>query len=84
MVYQNGFKIYETITENIPIKIRILDKKINKIEKEIELAEVEWSYITQAKNIELMNNKFLKLEPIPIVDLENYKGKLFLVSKNEN
>jgi len=31
-----------------------------------------------------MNNKFLKLEPIPIVDLENYKGKLFLVSKNEN
>ena len=65
-------------------KIRILDKKINKIEKEIELAEVEWSYITQAKNIELMNNKFLKLEPIPIVDLENYKGKLFLVSKNEN
>ena len=65
-------------------KIRILDKKINKIEKKIELAEVEWSYITQAKNIELMNNKFLKLEPIPIVDLENYKGKLFLVSKNEN
>ena len=49
-----------------------------------ELAEVEWSYITQSKNIELLNNKFLKLEPIPIVDIENYNEKTLLVSNNEN
>jgi len=70
--------------KNEEVKIKELDKKIDEIEMKTELAEVEWSYITQSKNIELLNNKFLKLEPIPIVDIENYKEKRLLVSNNEN
>tara|TARA_Y100000817_G_scaffold268358_1_gene225395 strand:+ start:399 stop:632 length:234 start_codon:yes stop_codon:yes gene_type:complete len=70
--------------KNEEVKIKELDKKIDEIEMKTELAEVEWSYITQSKNIELLNNKFLKLEPIPIVDIENYKEKTMLVSNNEN
>ena len=64
-------------------KLKKIEKKIDIIEKEIELVDVEWSYITQAKNIELLNNKFLKLEPIPIVDIKNYVGRNLAITKVE-
>mgnify|MGYP001168096103 CR=1 FL=1 len=64
-------------------KIKKLENRIKEVEGQLELAEVEWSYITQAKNIEMLNNKYLKLDPIPIVDLDNYFGRTILVSQNE-
>ena len=39
--------------------------------------------VSDLKNIELLNNKFLKLEPIPIVDSKSYFRKDLLISKIE-
>jgi len=65
------------------VKVKKIEKKLNILEQEIELADVEWNYITQAKNIETLNNKFLKLELIPIVDIEPYLRKDLVISKVE-
>tara|TARA_B100001123_G_C14633115_1_gene758567 strand:+ start:188 stop:478 length:291 start_codon:yes stop_codon:yes gene_type:complete len=69
--------------KNEEAKLKEIENEINSLETKIELAEVEWSYITRAKNIELFNNKFLKLEPIPIVDSKSYFRKDLLISKIE-
>ena len=67
--------------KNEEAKLKKIDNKLNYLDREIELADVEWIYITQAKNIEALNNKFLKLELIPIVDIEPYIRKDLVISK---
>ncbi len=41
----------------------------------------KWSFITNAKNIELLNNKYLKLEPIPLKDMSFIKSKNTILSE---
>ena len=64
-------------------KLKNIEKKISLLDYKLELANVEWSYVTQSKNIEEINNKFLKLEPIPIVDIKSYRKNDIVVSKVE-
>ena len=64
-------------------KLKNIEKKISLLDYKLELANVEWSYVTQSKNIEEINNKFLKLEPIPIVDIKSYRKNDIVVSKME-
>ena len=64
-------------------KLKNIEKKISLLDYKLELANVEWSYVTQPKNIEKINNKFLKLEPIPIVDIKSYRKNDIVVSKVE-
>jgi len=65
------------------VKLRHIEKEIGLLDYKLELANVEWSYLTQPKNIEKINNKFLKLEPIPIVDIKLYRKNDIVVSKVE-
>ncbi len=67
--------------KNEEAKLKKIENKLSYLDREIELADVEWAYITQEKNIEALNNKFLKLEPIPIVDIEPYIRKDLVISK---
>lgn len=64
-------------------KLKNIEKKISLLDYKLELANVEWSYVTQSKNIEEINNKFLKLELIPIVDIKSYRKNDIVVSKME-
>ena len=64
-------------------KLKNIEKKISLLDYKLELANVEWSYVTQPKNIKKINNKFLKLEPIPIVDIKSYRKNDIVVSKME-
>ena len=55
-------------------EVKILTQKINKIEKEIEKLEIDFSYITSPKKLEEINDKEFRLKPIQQEDwiiLEN-------------
>ena len=57
--------------KNENLQLKILNNKIINIEEKIRLVDAEWSFITSSKNIEYLNNKFLKLKIIPIRDISS-------------
>jgi len=57
--------------KNEDLQLKILNNKIINIDEQIRLADAEWSFITSSKNIEYLNNKFLKLKTIPIRDISS-------------
>ena len=57
--------------KNEDLQLKILNNKIINIDEQIRLADAEWSFITSSKNIEYLNNKFLKLKAIPIKDISS-------------
>ena len=57
--------------KNEDLQLKILNNKIINIDEKIRLADAEWSFITSSKNIEYLNNKFLKLKIIPIRDISS-------------
>ena len=55
-------------------EVKILTQKINKIEKEIEKLEIDFSYISSPKKLKEINDKEFRLNPIQQEDwiiLEN-------------
>ncbi len=67
--------------KNEELKLKIVKNKIIEIDEKIRLVDAEWSYLTNAKNIEFLNNKYLKLEPLPLKDISFIKTKNTIVSK---
>tara|TARA_Y100000768_G_scaffold160696_1_gene120114 strand:- start:525 stop:788 length:264 start_codon:yes stop_codon:yes gene_type:complete len=67
--------------KNEELKLKIIKNQIIDIEEKIKLVDAEWSFITNAKNIELLNNKYLKLEPIPLKDMSFIKSKNTILSE---
>jgi len=57
--------------KNEDLQLKILNNKIINIDEKIRLADAEWSFITSSKNIEYLNNKFLKLKAISIKDISS-------------
>ena len=69
--------------KNEDLKLKIINKKILNLDEKIRLADAEWSFITSAKNIEYLNNKYLKLKAIPIKDISFAALKNNLNAKND-
>lgn len=67
--------------KNEELKLKIIKNKIIEIDEKIRLVDAEWSYLTNAKNIEFLNNKYLKLKPIPLKDISFIKTKNTILSK---
>tara|TARA_B100000214_G_scaffold12057_1_gene8665 strand:+ start:2534 stop:2797 length:264 start_codon:yes stop_codon:yes gene_type:complete len=67
--------------KNEELTLKIIKNQIIDIEEKIKLVDAEWSFITNAKNIELLNNKYLKLEPIPLKDMSFIKSKNTILSE---
>ena len=61
--------------KNEELKLNIIKNKIIEIDEKIKLVDAEWSFITNAKNIEYLNNKYLKLKPLPLKDISFIKNK---------
>ena len=61
-------------------KLKIINTKIINIEEKIRLVDAEWSFITSAKNLEYLNNKYLKLKAIPIIDISFIAPKKIVLS----
>ena len=55
--------------KNENTKLKVINTKIINIEEKIRLVDAEWSFITSSKNLEYLNNKYLKLKAIPIKDI---------------
>ncbi|PPR17099.1 MAG: hypothetical protein CFH33_00251 [Alphaproteobacteria bacterium MarineAlpha9_Bin3] len=68
--------------KNEELKLKIVKNKIIEIDEKIRLVDAEWSYLTNAKNIEFLNNKYLKLKPLPLKDISFIKSKNTITSKN--
>ena len=68
--------------KNEDLKLKIINNKIINIDEKIRLADAEWSFITSAKNIEYLNNKYLKLKAIPISDISSITLQQTILSKN--
>ncbi len=67
--------------KNEDLKLKIINKKILNLDEKIRLADAEWSFITSAKNIEYLNNKYLKLQAIPISDISSITLKKTILSE---
>ena len=67
--------------KNEDLKLKIINKKILYLDEKIRLADAEWSFITSAKNIEYLNNKYLKLQAIPISDISSITLKKTILSE---
>ena len=67
--------------KNEDLKLKIINNKIINIDQKIRLADAEWSFITSAKNIEYLNNKYLKLQAIPISDSSSITLKKTILSE---
>jgi len=67
--------------KNEEFKLKIVKNKIIEIDEKIRLVDAEWSYLTNAKNIEFLNNKYLKLKPLPLKDISFIKTKNTILSK---
>ena len=67
--------------KNEDLKLKIINKKILNLDEKIKLADAEWSFITSAKNIEYLNNKYLKLQAIPISDISSITLKKTILSE---
>ena len=66
--------------KNENTKLKIINTKIINIEEKIRLVDAEWSFITSAKNLEYLNNKYLKLKAIPIKDISFIAPKKIVLS----
>ena len=66
--------------KNENAKLKIINTKIINIEEKIRLVDAEWSFITSAKNLEYLNNKYLKLKAIPIIDISFITPKKIVLS----
>ena len=67
--------------KNEELKLKNIKNQIIDIDEKIKLVDAEWSFITNAKNIELLNNKYLNLEPIPLKDMSLIKAKNTILSE---
>ena len=67
--------------KNEEARLKIIKNKIIEIDEKIRLAEAEWSFITNPKHIEYLNNKYLNLKTIPINDITSIKTKDTILSK---
>ena len=67
--------------KNEELKLKNIKNQIIDIDEKIKLVDAEWSFITNAKNIELLNNKYLKLELIPLKDMSLIKAKNTILSE---
>jgi len=67
--------------KNEDLKLKNINKKILNLDEKIRLADAEWSFITSAKNIEYLNNKYLKLQAIPISDISSITLKKTILSE---
>tara|TARA_Y200000002_G_scaffold348409_1_gene324336 strand:- start:151 stop:402 length:252 start_codon:yes stop_codon:yes gene_type:complete len=66
-----GTKIFVTQQLN---KLKILDKKITKIENKIEKLKTEYSYLTSPQNLKIINKKGMNLIPIIQKDIIKLKN----------
>ena len=66
--------------KNENAKLKMINTKIINIEEKIRLVDAEWSFITSAKNLEYLNNKYLKLKAIPIKDISFIAPKKIVLS----
>ena len=66
--------------KNENAKLKIINTKIINIEEKIRLVDAEWSFITSAKNLEYLKNKYLKLKAIPIIDISFIAPKKIVLS----
>ena len=67
--------------KNEDARLKIIKNKLIEIDEKIRLADAEWSFITNPKHIEYLNNKYLKLKTIPITDITSIKTKDTILSK---
>ena len=67
--------------KNEELKLKTIKNKIIDIDEKIRLADAEWSYITNAKKIQYLNNKYLKLKPLPLKDISSIKSKNTILSE---
>ena len=61
--------------KNEDSKLKNINNKILEIEERIRLVDAEWTYLTSSKNLEYLNNKYLKLKAIPIKDISFFALK---------
>ena len=69
--------------KNEDLKLKNINNKILEIEEKIRLVDAEWTYLTSSKNLEYLNNKYLKLKAIPIKDISFVALKNNLSAKND-
>ena len=55
--------------KNEDLKLKKINNKILDIDEKIRLVDAEWAFLTSSKNLEYLNNKYLKLKAIPIKDI---------------
>ena len=68
--------------KNEDLKLKNINYKILNIEEKIRLIDAEWAFLTGSKNLEYLNNKYLKLKAIPIKDISFIALKNNLSAKN--
>ena len=70
--------------KNEDLKLKNINNKILDIDEKIRLVDAEWAFLTSSKNLEYLNNKYLKLKAIPIKDISFVKLKNNLSAKGNN
>jgi hypothetical protein len=68
--------------KNEDLKLKKTNNKILYIEEKIRLVDAEWAFLTSSKNLEYLNNKYLKLKAMPIKDISFYTLKNNLGAKD--
>ena len=68
--------------KNEDLKLKNINNKILDIDEKIRLVEAEWAFLTSSKNLEHLNNKYLKLKAMPIKDISFYTLKNNLGAKD--
>ena len=68
--------------KNEDLKLKNINNKILDIDEQIRLVEAEWAFLTSSKNLEYLNNKYLKLKAMPIKDISFYTLKNNLGAKD--
>ena len=67
--------------KNEDSKLKKVNNKILDIDEKIRLVDAEWAFLTSSKNLEHLNNKYLKLKAMPIKDISFYTLKNNLGAK---
>ena len=68
--------------KNEDSKLKKINNKILDIDEKIRLVDAEWAFLTSSKNLEYLNNKYLKLKAMPIKDISFYTLKNNLGAKD--